>query len=432
MSLVNKRDTIFIAHTSEAEDTYFAVWLKSKLELLGYKTFCDVEDLGTGSFWNEIDRILVNETIKFLPIITSSYILKSKNPGTGVSRELARIMSLLVSNPKIVIPLRIDNTDWNEFDITMVGFEGSDFSRGWTGGLKKLFDLLERDNILPGQNANDLKPIIDDWYKALKIKDNIFPKEERYFTNWFPIYLPEKIHVYDLKFGLENSPYQLPFAKKIENNLIITFCEPNEVKNYFDYETSLQLDTSNFFDNKPIQFDNGREIKIPNKKLVEILNFAFANYLSSNIRKAQLSGNKEIFYFDRKDFVDLRHLGKHRRQLSGKEKDYTWHFAIGVNAFLFPLPAYFITSHIVFSSNDGKLIQNDLTRHRLRRKIARDWYNRKWYEILLSAMVTISNIEDKSKIVINLGSDSFLIIETVPLEWHSSVGYNEPEKSEEE
>ncbi|MBV6418843.1 MAG: hypothetical protein DAHOPDDO_00053 [Ignavibacteriaceae bacterium] len=425
-----EKETIFIAHA--AEDTYFAVWLKNKLELLGYKTFCDVEDLGSGSFWNEIDRILSDETLKFLPVITSSYILKSKNPGTGVGRELARVMTLLASSPKLVIPVRIDNSNWNDFDITIVGFEGSDFSGGWADGLKKLLGLLEKDEIFPKQNINDAKPIIDDWYKALKIRDNILSKDERYFTNWFPLSLPQNIYIYDLKFGFDNSPNKLPFVKKVENNLVITFCQPDEVQNYFDYESHLILPTNSFFEHKPIQFDNERVIKVPNKKLVEILNLAFSDYLNSEIKKTRLSGNKEIFYFTKKDFVDLRHLGKNRRQLSGKEKDYTWHFAMGINAFLFPLQAYFITSHIVFSSEDGKLLQNDLIRHRLRRKIARDWYNRKWYEILLSAMATISNVDDKSKVIINLSSSSILTIDALPLEWHSSIGYMEPEKIDEE
>lgn len=425
-----EKETIFIAHA--AEDAYFAVWLKNKLELLGYKTFCDVEDLGSGSFWNEIDRILLDETIKFVPVITSSYILKSKNPGTGVSRELARVMTLLASNPKLVIPVRIDNSNWNDFDITIVGFEGSDFSNGWAEGLKKLLKLLEQDGIFPKKNLDDSRPIIDDWYKALKIKDDVLLKDERYFTNWFPLNLPANIYIYDLKFGLDKSPHQLPFAKKVENNLIITFCQPEEFQNYLDYESHLKLSTNSFFEHKPIQFDNERVIKVPNKKLVEILNSAFSDYLNSEIKKTRLSGNKEIFYFAKKDFVDLRHLGKHRRQLSGKEKGFTWHFAIGVNAFLFPLPAYFITSHIVFSSDDGKLIQNDLIRHRLRRKIATNWYNRKWLEILLAAMATISNVDDKNKVIINLSSNSFLTIDTLPFEWHAIVGYKEPEKIEEE
>ena len=424
------KEIIFIAHA--AEDTYFAIWLKSKLELMGYNTFCDVEDLGSGSFWHEIDKILLNDTIKFLPIITSSYIEKSKNPGTGVSRELARLMTLLHSNPKIVIPLRIDTSNWNDFDITIVGFEGSDFCNGWAEGLKKLLDLLEKDEIFPKQNSNDSQPIINDWYKALRIKENIFHKEERYFTNWFPISLPQQIYIYDLKFGLDNSPYNLPYPKKIENNLIITFCEPSEVVNYFEYDTYLQLATNNFFEKKPIQFDNEREIKVPNNKLVEILNMAFMNFLKQEIIKSQLSGNKEIFYFVTKDFIDLKHLGKNRRQLSGKEKEFIWHFAIGINAFLFPIPAYFITSHIVFSSGDGKLLQNDTLKHQLRRKVGKNWYNRKWYELLLSAMTVVSNTEDKKNIIINLSGMSFLTIETLPLEWNSKVGYQEPEKIEDE
>ncbi|MEJ5262338.1 MAG: toll/interleukin-1 receptor domain-containing protein [Ignavibacterium sp.] len=427
---IQKKETIFIAHASE--DTYFAVWLKNKLELLGYTTFCDVEDLGSGSFWNEIDSILSNKTAKFIPVITSSYILKSKNPGTGVSRELARVMTLLPSNPKLVIPVRIDNSNWNEFDITIVGFEGANFSDGWAEGLKKLLTLLKRDEISPKKSLDDALPIIDDWYKALKIKENILLKDERYFTNWFPLSMPPSIYVYDMKFGLDNSPHQLPFAKKVENNLIITFCQPEEVQNYLEYESYIKLSTNCFFEHKPIQFDNERVIKVPNKKLVEILNLAFSDYLNSVTKKTRLSGNKEIFYFTKKDFVDLGHLGKYRRQLSGKEKGYTWHFAIGVNAFLFPLPAYFITSHIVFSTEDGKLLEKDLRIHKLRRKIATNWYNRKWFELLLAAMTTISNVDDKSKVIINLASNSNLTIETLPLEWNSRVGYKEPEKIDEE
>lgn len=78
------REKIFISHATP-EDTEFAVWLASKLELFGYKTWVDANSLAPADdFWNTIESAIRNEAIRFVFVATKESIHKD-----GVKKELA-------------------------------------------------------------------------------------------------------------------------------------------------------------------------------------------------------------------------------------------------------------------------------------------------------------------------------------------------------
>ena len=80
----NQRDTIFISHATP-EDNEIAIWLASRLENAGYNVWIDKNELTGGEeFWDNIQYILTNKTVKFLSIISNSSINKQ-----GVKDEIS-------------------------------------------------------------------------------------------------------------------------------------------------------------------------------------------------------------------------------------------------------------------------------------------------------------------------------------------------------
>jgi hypothetical protein len=137
------RQKIFISHAVPNDD-YLAVWLASKLSLLGYDVWVDKEDLRSGSaFWNNIDLLIRKESIRFLAIISESYIEKSLDRNTGVFTELNAAKTVSRDIENYVIPLRADDSNFDDFPLITLGLDAIDFSLNWGAGLKKLIKELE-------------------------------------------------------------------------------------------------------------------------------------------------------------------------------------------------------------------------------------------------------------------------------------------------
>jgi TIR domain len=70
-SLTPLRTTVFITHAAP-DDNEFALWLSSKLAVAGYRVWIDYRRLrGGADFWDEIDRVLRNETLKQIVVFTT-------------------------------------------------------------------------------------------------------------------------------------------------------------------------------------------------------------------------------------------------------------------------------------------------------------------------------------------------------------------------
>src|ERR1700730_5643150 len=83
------KDKIFISHTTP-DDNYFTTWLASKLKILGYKVWVELDELKLGdAFWPEIEDAIRNQSIKFLVIVSKAYLGRIKNPNSGIFKELS-------------------------------------------------------------------------------------------------------------------------------------------------------------------------------------------------------------------------------------------------------------------------------------------------------------------------------------------------------
>src|SRR5581483_5243456 len=102
------REAIFISHAAP-EDNQFALWLSSKLALAGYRVWVDRNRLRGGhDFWDEIERILRQEAIKQIVVVTQ-HVRKA-----GVKKELAlgEVMKGRLNDPNFMIGIRNDATEF--------------------------------------------------------------------------------------------------------------------------------------------------------------------------------------------------------------------------------------------------------------------------------------------------------------------------------
>ena len=111
---------IFISH-SAPNDNYFASWLASKLKLLGFKVWVELDELKGGEpFWIEIENQIRNNSIKFLAVLSTSYIEKSRDANSGVFKELScadRVKGI----PNFKIPVKISDISEDDFPLQLMG-----------------------------------------------------------------------------------------------------------------------------------------------------------------------------------------------------------------------------------------------------------------------------------------------------------------------
>ena len=144
-----QRNTIFISHASP-QDNYYAAWIASKLKILGYKVWIDLNDISAGDSFNTVIKPIIKEQSQvFIPLTTLTYTKKSNDQNTGVSRELNCAITVDRSElgHNFILPIRFDNIEFNDFPYHYSGWDCIDFNNNWQQGLIDLTNELEKINI---------------------------------------------------------------------------------------------------------------------------------------------------------------------------------------------------------------------------------------------------------------------------------------------
>jgi len=82
------RDTIFISHATPA-DNEFSIWIASRLEMLGYKTWIDKEGLlGGERFWATIQKA-IDSSAKILFVYSKNITTQDGILKQGIEDEIA-------------------------------------------------------------------------------------------------------------------------------------------------------------------------------------------------------------------------------------------------------------------------------------------------------------------------------------------------------
>jgi len=425
----NNFQKIFISHATP-EDNYFAGWLASKLSLQGYNVWCDLEQLKGGEdFWEEVENTIRTQSAKFIFVISDASI--SKN---GTRKELA-VADRIRNRGDFIIPVRIENIPSISLPIELIRLTYIDiYGNGWAKGLSQLLEKLEKDKVFVNPIV-ETEGAIQFWRKALSFRnDKLLRREELYRTNWFEFRLPDHFYLHFPPEWTAVNFDKFAFPSFSEGNFIVSFACDACFQKIFPGSNSVNIETIEIA--KEIEFitptETERKLQDANKKVIRLLNSSFSNFLISKGLLPYNLATDTIYYFprtnefsDKRTKIDLKKYGRRSIQLTGKSQQYSWNFAIGAQAFLYPISAFAIDYHVVFTS-ENEIPQKEI-QHKYRRQLSKTWYNKKWRDLMLGAFLFLQGESDSEKIQIPLCMHNILEINSEPVSLVSPIGYIEPD-----
>lgn len=435
------KDTIFISHATH-EDDFSASWLAAKLRLLGYKVWIDIDDLSTGDSFNTIIKpVIKNQTKIFIALTTVSYSDKANDQNSGVSRELncATTVDVKELSHNFIFPIKFDDVDFKDFPYQYIGWNGIDFEGNWQNGLITLVKELEKIQFPKSDNVENP---LSFWFKSIRVQNKVIEKQEKYFSNWFQIHLPEKIYIHEPYSTDKIFLSSIPFPLTIEAKRIITFTDKDTIQKFIQIRSSFEFQVTSFSSNDSLIVDEFYNLIEPRKKLIRLLNNTFNNHMSKCGLVCWVRGKRsktKTFYFknniENRKSISLKRYGKPRgrRDIVGTTTEtvnnvktsVNWSFGLTCEAYLDPIPHYKIFYTLIFSDEDFKRFDKTI-QHNLRRSVPNGWYNRKWFESLLAAMLKLSPSSDSKTINISITFYDFMVVENEPLYGTSNKGYIEP------
>lgn len=420
------KEIVFISHSTH-DDDYYAGWLATKLQALGYKVFIDLDDLRAGdTFFTVIQPIIQKDTFKFIALNTKNYILKASDANSGVRKEI-NTASTIRSDLNFIIPIRFDDSDFNSFPMDYIGRKTIDFNKRWKEGLDELVHELEEFNT--PQNNHETNPL-KLWHKAVKVKTYTINSPEIIFSNWFPIELPEYIYIHKPADLEKTSLGLIPSTTILESNHIITFASPKTVSNCLALLDSKKIPTRDFISQERIQLNQDFALINPCDKLKNLLNKTFKAHCKwKGLKVYHQTGEKEVFYFQFKDnkplSVSLKRHGRSRIHLVGKKDGRNWHFAISAKTELIPFPHYRLFYHIIFTDYNSVLFETS-KQHIYRRGFASSLYNKKTFDLILGSMLALSPNPFSDSLLIRIDNDMDLKVDNKPIRFQSNTSYYEP------
>ncbi|MEX0980495.1 MAG: toll/interleukin-1 receptor domain-containing protein [Bacteroidales bacterium] len=417
------KNLIFISH-SVPEDNYLAAWLASKLGLIGYEVWVDVEDLRSGSsFWNEIELKMRNESIRFIALISSNYINKALNKNTGVFSEVTLAKSLSKKIDNYIIPLRIDGSDYDDFPINILPLDTIDFSDNWGSGLKKLLKELELQEILASiQEPNTLSL----WHKFQGIRGEAVEQYETFGSNWFYCDLPKRLTVYRFQGDLKKLYEHIPFPFIRDGDFCMGFFDNEGLGLIPEYIEDIQV--PEFILEDTYSLDNGHIIKDTKSKLTNLMNKAiyYYFYVSEDFKAYTIANKRKVIYpistNTNSKYISFSRRGKRgRRKLKGRSP-VNWSFGLSFIFQLYPFPHYVANHHILSSDKNGFFGKQKQLEYR--RSIPKEWYNRHWFERIIAFMSLANGSKNSSEFTFQPGREKITLhLDTVCFE--SDLSYEE-------
>ncbi len=439
---------MFVCH-SNPEDNEYTRWLATRLQLAGYKVWCDLFDLKGGEkLWDDIQKVLDNNAIKFVLVVSATTFQKD---GVINEFEYARSLEKQHGLTDFIIPIKIDSSLFNA-RIGQNRYNHIDSVDYWAKGLKALLEKLEKDSV-PKSNTNISNVIINTLHANHSI---IKKKREIYYTNWWKIEnLPD--YFYSFKYKSESEAKLVlgtlkEFPVIIHGNQLISFDDQiprADVRSNEDTTLISIVDTKI----SPIATvrisisdtieSSGDKLHEERRQLTWLLNRVF-HLLAKRSGTAwyEMSG-KSLCYFFTKDKVSIKarkwqiknkvHIlypngYRKTKNILGKYLNGYWHFGISSRAKLFPYPCFNLKSHILFSDN-GVTIWDDPRRlHSSRRQKGKTWFNEQWRDQMMAFIAAMQTQNNSLSIPLNNQFPLKMPLYTVQME--STYGYNDPVSKE--
>ncbi len=431
---------VFVSHANP-EDNDFSRWLSLQLAKLGYPVWCDLTRLvGGEDFWADIERAIRDGTSKFLYVLS-----RTSNQKTGPLQELA--VALSVARRKnlenFVIPLRIDDLEFQDINIQLNRLNAIDFSTSWATGLKQLNARLELDGVskdprfAPGSVA-------DWWSEGGNPGYSVVDAPEEYVSNWFAIEsLPDLLNLHSVpEFVTFDELTSLPFPFRKIGSLVVCFASAGDVNLHLKNGGRI-LDS---WQVEPLAFLRGLDNEIyvgaddAHRILVGLLRRGWWQFARSAGLSERKVGRSSDFYVpvgllpgNRADvpqdaggsgwrnLIGYRSVGA--ADVDDRRRRY-WHFGVSANVAFEPFPLYQLIPRIVFSMDGKHPLNNSPGANRYRRSQGRDWWNAEWRDRVLALVWWLAG--QKAHISVPLGPDASAKICSSPVSFHSPVSYVDP------
>ncbi|MFD1630566.1 toll/interleukin-1 receptor domain-containing protein [Pseudopedobacter beijingensis] len=435
------RDSIFISHATP-QDNEFSIWLTSRLEMLGYKVWIDKEGLlGGERFWVTIQQA-IQSSAKVLFVYSKNIVTNEGILKQGIENEIeyAKSIALQFHIQDYIIPLHIDDSPYN-LAIGLPNINHIPFNNNWAEGLKILKKKLEKDSI--PQIFDTSKSVMAEWYENEYISNcSIIPKTELFYTSWWSVSdLPKEFYMYQFSNevqakAIRNSNQTIPVS--LMSNVLSTFDaklsfvvnrddENIELKPVHTYIYSLNDILYGFESDK---FPQHRDVENHFKRLLYRVVSNFLIY--KGLWRNEMS-NKRLAYFLPKyekikkiDFTYPYSNRKKSKSILGKfESIGMWHYAVSIQPMLFPFVGFSLKSHILFTSDGFKIIDDDKKQHSYRRKKGKRFFNEEWRDLLLAFLQRLKDDNEEIKIKVSQEGLVMKMKEWPEMFW-SEVGYNDP------
>ncbi len=432
-----ERDLVLITHANP-EDNLVARWLASRLSLLGYRIWVDIENLRGGKdFWNEIERTLREKACKQV-VIVSQHIRKQ-----GVKKELALgdVIGRQLEDDAFMIPVRVDDVSFSDLPPELIRCNTLSGFPNWAAMLNPLLETLSEAGV-PRHNAPQVD-LIEQIVAAHEVGRRTIDEEpEELLSNWFPLTaLPTGLRFFGPKasrdqfeawLGLSTAPligYQ---------GIAGTFCVEDSFKasapNCPALDERFFIPTNQLLDRRGT-IDPFYDSAITQRNLVNLIR----QHWERRMRLAGLlpfefaSGQQGWFFPDGLIDGSVKAVApngaKIDRVLTGKFKERRWHLCLVARPRLWPKPLIRVHANIVLTE-DGKTPLPGKTTQKLRRRLTRSWFNDKWRDMLIAAMSWLS--DGAETIDLSAGQEDFEL-SSRPVALNIDVSYNatEQRKSEE-
>jgi hypothetical protein len=425
--LLSRRETIFISHAAP-QDNQFALWLSSRLAMAGYRVWVDRNRLKGGhDFWDEIERVLREETIKQIVVFTQHV----RKPGVKKELALGEVMKGRLSDPNFMIGIRNDESDFSDAPPELLRGNILDAFPNWHDCLKDLFDALEQYRVPrePKPNTHLLTSIVDAREDGRRF---VMPVPEAALTNWFPIAAPSSIQYFRFD-GLQDhvrawrSECRTPHVD--QGRLTGTFATSKVFLASSSFETPVtkayELPFQEFIEGKQIGPYSDRQGA--RKDVVNLLRQHFDKAASDRGLRPFEFANGDVGWFFPDGLIpgnrvicqtpDGRRI---RRSVSGRFKALRWHLCLVAKPRIWPSLVFRLHANIVLSIDGVTPMPGEKT-HVRRRRLTRSWWNDVWRDRLLAGMNYLADGADT--LVVRSGDDVSFTVSTWPLLAELPVSY---------
>ena len=437
------RGMVFVSHANP-EDNDFSRWLSLQLAKSGYPVWCDLTRLlGGEDFWSDIEQAIRHGTSKFLYVLS-----RDSNQKPGPLQELALALSVARQGGlgDFVIPLRVDDLEFQDINIQLNRLNVVDFSAGWAGGLRQLLTKLQVDRV-PKDPRFTPSSVAAWWSGEGNPGYPVLREPEEYVSNWFAIESqPEVLYLHSVpQFVTFEELTPLPFPFRKVGTLLVCFAPPDDVNRHLTGGARI----TESWEVNPLAFLRGVDNEIflqpdeAHRILVALLRRGWWQLARTSGLRERRVGNSSDFYAPLgllpRDWVPVPREagGSERRNLVGYRTVGTsagddsrrryWHFAIGVNVSFEPFPMYQVIPRIVFSVDGKHAISNSPGVNRFRRSQGRNWWNDEWRDRTMGLVWWLAGQD--SHLLVPLGPSAHARVSSLPVSFQSPVSYQDPQST---